>query len=99
MQGYWMPDIRETYAAWRQLIQTHYAVVLRLMGPDRKGIEALTHKSWDRIVLPKDDELPGIVEVIEDLLDAGLDVYVNVNNHYEGSSPLTIEKLRRLIAA
>lgn len=98
IQGYWMPDLREVYAEWREMIWAHDAVVLRLMGPDRKEIEKLTNKRWDRAVLPKDDELPGIAAVIEDLRAHGLEVTVNVNNHYEGSSPTTIYKLRQLPA-
>jgi uncharacterized protein YecE (DUF72 family) len=97
IQGYWMPDLREVYAEWKQWVWRHDTVVLRLMGPDRQAIEKLTDKAWDRAVLPKDDELPDIAAIIEDLLDHGIDVYVNVNNHYEGSSPITIEKLRQLL--
>jgi hypothetical protein len=26
-----------------------------------------------------------------------MDVYLNVNNHYEGSAPLTIERVRQLL--
>jgi uncharacterized protein YecE (DUF72 family) len=98
IQGYWMPDLREVYAEWREQILQHHTVVIRLMGPDREAIEKLAPTGWHKIVLPKDDELPGIAEMVEDMLEAGTDVYVNVNNHYEGSSPLTIEKLRALLA-
>jgi uncharacterized protein YecE (DUF72 family) len=72
--------------------------VIRLMGPDRAEIEKLAPQGWNRVILPKDDELPEIAALIEECLDHGVDVYVNVNNHYEGSSPLTIEKLQRLLA-
>jgi len=34
-----------------------------------------------------------------ELLDAGADVYLNVSNHYEGSAPLTIERIRALLGA
>ncbi|MFW6289107.1 MAG: DUF72 domain-containing protein [Spirochaetota bacterium] len=71
--------------------------VLRLLGPDRSGIEKTTGKKWNAIVAPKDDELPAIADTTIDMLARGLDVYVNVNNHYEGSAPLTIEKLERLV--
>ncbi|MGC9468245.1 MAG: DUF72 domain-containing protein [Anaerolineae bacterium] len=97
VQGYWMPDIRELYREWHQMLWDHDTIAIRLMGPDRKAIEALAPQGWNRVVLPKDNELPGIASMVEDLLDHGLDVYVNVNNHYEGSSPLTIEKLRALL--
>jgi uncharacterized protein YecE (DUF72 family) len=34
---------------------------------------------------------------MQDLLGRGVTVYLNVNNHYEGSAPLTIERIRRLL--
>lgn len=93
LQGYWMPPVWEVYAAQRALIAQHEAVVLRLLGPDREGIEELTGKQWHEIAAPKDEELPHIAHVVHDLLNAGVTVYVNVNNHYEGSAPLTIQRL------
>lgn len=45
----------------------------------------------------KDDELAGVAGIARDLLAAGTRVYINVNNHYEGSAPLTIARLRRLL--
>lgn len=97
IQGYWMPDVREVYAQWRDALFVHPTVILRLMGPNRQEIEKLAPTGWHTIVLPKDNELPDIAAMIEDLLAHDVDVYVNVNNHYEGSSPLTIAKLRGLL--
>lgn len=97
LEGYWMPPVTEVYEHWRSLILQHDVVVIRLLGPDRKGIEEQTGKRWDRIVAPRDDELVAIVSMVEDVLAHGLDVYLNVNNHYEGSAPLTIERIRRLL--
>ena len=70
-------------------------VVVRLHGPDRAGMEQASGGRWDRIVRPRDEELEGVVDLIGRLLANGFEVYLNVNNHYEGSAPLTIEKLRR----
>jgi uncharacterized protein YecE (DUF72 family) len=98
LQGYWMPSITDVYEKWHSLIQQHEVIVIRLLGPDRKGIEEQTGKQWDRIVAPKDDELAAIVKMVEKLLARGLDVYLSVNNHYEGSAPLTIERIRRLLS-
>lgn len=97
LQGYWMPPIWEVYAAHRELILGQPEVVLRLLGPDREGIEQQTGKRWHQIVAPKDEELPRIVDVVRDLLNEGVNVYVNVNNHYEGSAPVTIERLQALL--
>jgi uncharacterized protein YecE (DUF72 family) len=96
IQGYWMPSIVSVYRDWRPLILEQEEVVIRLHGPDRKGIEARTGKKWNQIVEPRDEELADVVEMVQDLLDKGVGVYLNVNNHYEGSAPLTIERLRRL---
>jgi len=98
LQGYWMPSITDIYAEWHSLIHQHETIVIRLLGPDRKGIEKQTGKQWDRIVAPKDEELTAIIDMIEALLARGLTVYLNVNNHYEGSAPLTIERIRRLLS-
>jgi len=97
LQGYYMPPVTEVYRRWRQVITDHDTAVIRLHGPDRAGMERRTGKRWDRIVEARDAELSEVVEMIEDLLGRGLDVYVNVNNHYEGSAPLTIERIRKLL--
>ena len=97
IQGYWMPPIVFVYQNWRSLLLEQEQVVIRLHGPDRKGIEARTGKKWNQIVEPRDEELAGVVEMVQDLLDQGVSVYLNVNNHYEGSAPLTIERIRRLM--
>ncbi|MBI5661997.1 MAG: DUF72 domain-containing protein [Ignavibacterium album] len=36
--------------------------------------------------------------MIRYLSEKRIDVYVNVNNHYEGSAPLTIRKLKELLS-
>ncbi len=50
---------------------------------------------WNKIYENRDDEISKITKIIEDLHSRNLDIYVNVNNHYEGSAPLTIEKIRQ----
>ena len=91
IQGYWMPSIFSLYKQHRELIQDF--CLIRLHGPDRKGIEQKTGKKWDQIVDPKDMELQSLSEMLHDLMDRGLQVTVNVNNHFEGSAPQTIDKL------
>jgi uncharacterized protein YecE (DUF72 family) len=97
LQGYWMPPIVSVYERWRPLVLQHEQVVIRLHGPDREGIEARTGKQWNQVVEPRDEELAAVVGMVEDLLDQGVSVYLNVNNHYEGSAPLTIDRIRRLL--
>lgn len=95
IQGYYMPDITEVYARHGRQIEGR--TVVRLHGYDRAGIEKKTGKKYNAIVESMDDELPRIAAMIQDLLDRRVDTYLNVNNHYEGSAPLTIGKIKRLI--
>lgn len=95
IQGYYMPDIREIYRDHRDLIRG--TSVVRLHGYDRQGIEKKTGKKYDSLVEPMDEELPGVIKMVQDMRERGVDVYLNVNNHYEGSSPLTIRKIRKLL--
>jgi len=97
LQGYYMPSIIGLYTRWKPHILRHKLVVIRLHGPDRKGIEKRTGKRWNQIVDPKDEELREVVGMVTELLERGADVYVNVNNHYEGSAPLTIDRISRLL--
>jgi uncharacterized protein YecE (DUF72 family) len=92
LQGYFMPPITQTYRRFGGLLTD--SSVIRLHGPDRDGIEKVTGESWNRIVAPKDSELSAIVEMINDMRGRSMTVYININNHYEGSAPLTIERLR-----
>ncbi len=71
--------------------------MIRLHGPDRRAIEQETGKRWDRIVAARDEELAGVATMTSALTESGVNVYVNVNNHYEGSAPLTIERFRQLL--
>jgi uncharacterized protein YecE (DUF72 family) len=97
LQGYWMPPIAQVYEQWRPLLGQQQFAVIRLLGPDRKGIEKETGKRWDRVVAPKDDELVAIADIVKDLAGRDIEVYLNVNNHYEGSAPGTIERIRPLL--
>ena len=91
-QGYYMPDIRDVFERHQDKLTG--TSIIRLLGPDRQRIEKPTGKQWNRIVAPRDDEIKGIAELIRKMVDqSGMDVYLNVNNHYEGSAPVTITRL------
>lgn len=94
-QGYYMQPIQELYP--RSADRLVSPVVIRLMGPDRAAIEEKTGKKWNTDADPKDDDIAGVVDVIEDMLARGRRVVVNVNNHYEGSAPVTIRKVREAL--
>jgi uncharacterized protein YecE (DUF72 family) len=99
IEGYWMPPLVELFRKWGDDIRKHPLVVLRLMGKDRKAMEKIAGNRWDRIVAPKDNELKAISDIVKDLAGCGVEVYVNVNNHYEGCAPATIERMEPLLEA
>jgi uncharacterized protein YecE (DUF72 family) len=94
IQGYWMPPVAEVCDRAAALLEG--PVVVRLHGPDRGGMEEKAGGSWDRIVEPRDAELETVAAMVRRLLKGGHDVFLNVNNHYEGSAPLTIGRIAAL---
>jgi len=95
LEGYYMPPIKTVVEA-NDVYASNF-LVIRLHGPDRKEIETKTKGVWDDIVLPKDEGLASAATIIQASLDKDLDTYVNVNNHYEGCAPLSIERLLDLV--
>jgi uncharacterized protein YecE (DUF72 family) len=95
ISGYYMPPPVPLYERFSHLFQDR--VVLRLLGGDRSGIEAMTGGRWDRVVTAQDRELADVAAMIKSLRRGRVITFVNVNNHYEGSSPLTIRRLKALL--
>lgn len=96
IQGYWMDDIGATLEKFGGRIAGR--ACLRLHGEDREGMEERTGADWSRVVRPKDDELSRLAPAVETLVEAVDEVFLNVNNHYEGSAPVTIRKLKGLLS-
>lgn len=96
LQGYYMPPVWDVFNSCKDFLND--SVVIRLHGPDRSGIEEKTGGDWSKIVEPRDGELEKINEVVNYLSSKKVDVYINVNNHFEGSAPLTIQKIKKLMS-
>lgn len=96
LQGYYMPSIIEIYEKYRDQIEG--AAVIRLHGGDRKEIEEKSGEKWNQIWEDRSDELRSVADMIRDLLSRGVNVYLNINNHYEGSAPLTIQRIQQLLS-
>jgi len=96
LQGYYMPNIFEIFNKFESKIIN--SIIIRLHGFNRKEIELKTNKIWNEIVDPQDGDLNQIIVMINSLLNKKVDVFLNVNNHFEGSAPLTIEKINNLIS-
>jgi uncharacterized protein YecE (DUF72 family) len=95
LQGYFMPSIFEVYEKFKGKI--HDPVVIRLHGPDRKDIEERTKNFWNEIVDPKDEDLINLKGMVRDLQERQHQIFINVNNHFEGCAPKTIEKIKSLL--
>ena len=92
LEGYYMPSIIDTYSKFQNFIKD--LTIIRLHGPDRKGIEKLAKDDWSRIIVNRDDKIKAIAEMIAELNSREVDMFINVNNHFEGSAPLTIKKIK-----
>lgn len=95
LQGYYMPSIFDIYKRYGEKIRT--LTVIRLHGGDRKKIEDLTGNDWSRIVEPKDQELQSLAAMLVDLRDRNVETFLYVNNHFEGSAPRTIARIKSLL--
>lgn len=95
LQGYWMDDITSILHQYGSELGD--VACIRLHGDNRKGIEKATGEDWSRIVTSRDHELSLLAPLLAKVAKEGRTLYINVNNHYEGSSPLTISKLETLI--
>ncbi len=95
LDGYYMPSLADVAA--RLDVRTAPFSIIRLLGPDRPGIEKETGGTWNQIVEPRDEGLKATADIVRQNAASGVDTYVNVNNHYEGSGPLTIQRLLDLL--
>jgi len=95
LQGYYMPSIVEVYTKNKDFIGK--TVVIRLHGTERGAIEEKAGDKWNEIVEPKDGEIDSIADMIRELKSKGVNIFLNINNHYEGSAPLTIKKIEKII--
>jgi uncharacterized protein YecE (DUF72 family) len=92
LEGYWMPSIAEVWGKWEKRIRGFPIIIFRLHGTDREKMERDTGKEWNRIIRPRDAALAAIAGIVDELRGGKTEIYVNINNHYEGSAPLTIER-------
>lgn len=90
----YMPSIIDLIDRYSDILSKK--IVIRLLGGDRKEIEKVTSNNWNKVD-DKKDLLP-IVKRVKGFLDNKHPVTLNINNHYEGSAPLTISEFTDLLA-
>ena len=91
LDGYYMPSIGK-------VLDTFHAApadcsIIPLHGGDRSAIKKETGATWDRIVAPKPESIPAAARIVRMNTAREIRTFINVNNHFEGSTPLTIERL------
>jgi len=95
LQGYWMDDVAKTIDTY--LSNLTDSLCIRLHGEDREGMEERSGEDWSQIVRSKDDEIKRIMKSVRSLQGQVKQIYLNINNHYEGSAPRTIQKIEPLL--
>jgi uncharacterized protein YecE (DUF72 family) len=95
LEGYYMPSVCKVYETNKESFKG--MSIIRFHGPDRSGIEKLSGQNWNKIYINRDKELLPIIKMIRDLETRDVDIYLNINNHYEGCAPLTINKIKKLL--
>ncbi len=92
LSGYWMDDLVETLERYGEFLPPVMAV--RLHGENREDIEQVTGNRWDRIVFDRSRDVARIARALA-VLAGERQIFVAVNNHFEGSAPLTILRLQK----
>jgi len=90
LDGYYMPPIGQVFEMFAP--ETAGFQVLRLHGGDRLDMETETGKVWDKVISPKPEGLKSAAKIVRANARKKILTFVNVNNHYEGSAPLTIRR-------
>lgn len=96
LDGYYMPPIGEVFEKYRP--ETASFQVVRLHGGDRLEIEGETGEVWNRIVAPKPTGLQAAAKIVRANAKKRVLTYLNLNNHYEGSAPLSMGRFLEVLA-
>jgi len=90
-----MPPISEIY----QKFHPHTASfnIIRLHRGDRTEIEKKTGSIWNNVISPKPKGLKAAAQIVKENVYKEIVTHVNINNHYEGSAPLTVERFKETV--
>ncbi len=90
LEGYYMPHIGEVFEKFNPA--TSDFNIIRLHGGDRLEIETETGGVWNRVISPKPKGLKAAAQIVRANRKQNILTYVNLNNHFEGSAPITAER-------
>lgn len=97
LEGYYMPPIGQIFEQFKTA--TAPFSIIRLHGGDRLEIEKETGEVWKTIAAPKPEAIRSAVRITRKNTRSKIMTYVNINNHFEGSAPLTIERFLDALAS
>lgn len=97
LDGYYMPPVADVTAAHD--VNTAGFTIVRLHGKGRGDVEAQKGDHWNRIIEDRGGDLKALAGFLGANLDKKILTLVNVSNHYEGSAPLTIQRLTDVLFA
>ena len=89
-----MPPIFEVFEKHKYFVSD--SVVIRLHGPDRKGIEEVTGKKWNEIVQPKNYDVDRLSRLLSEVKSK---IFLFITNRFEGSAPRTISRITNMLTA
>lgn len=96
LDGYYMPPIGQVFEKFQP--ETASFQVVRLHGGDRLEIEGETGEVWNRVVAPKPGGLAAAAKIVRANTKKRVLTYLNLNNHYEGSAPLSARRFLDVLA-
>jgi uncharacterized protein YecE (DUF72 family) len=96
LDGYYMPPIGQVFEKFKP--ETASFQIIRLHGGDRLEIEGETGEVWNRIVAPKPGGLMAAAKIVRANAKKRVLTYLNLNNHYEGSAPLSVRRFLDVLA-
>jgi len=96
LDGYYMPPVGQVFDRFQP--KTAGFQVIRLHGGDRLEIEGETQQVWNKVAAPKPDGLKAAATIVRANARNKVLTYLNLNNHYEGSAPLSIGRFLEVLA-
>jgi uncharacterized protein YecE (DUF72 family) len=66
--------------------------IIRLHGGGRQEMELESGGVWNRVIAAKPEGLRAAVKIVRANARRRVLTFLNVNNHFEGSGPLTIQR-------
>jgi uncharacterized protein YecE (DUF72 family) len=97
LEGYYMPPIGTVFERFTP--ETSDFSIIRLHGGERQQIEKDAGEVWDRLISPQPESIQAAARIVRANARRRVLTFVNVNNHLEGSAPLTIERLLETLAS